>query len=107
MSLLEPLKDFIKMAKKPTEAKEATSSVRRKVKRKVESFSTYINKVLKTIYSDLTISKKAMNILNSFINDTFDRIATEAAKLVKSNKRRTLSSRDIHWAVRLLLTGEL
>jgi hypothetical protein len=29
------------------------------------------------VHSDIGISKKAMNIMNSFIHDTFDRIATE------------------------------
>jgi histone H2B len=45
------------------------------------------------VHPDIGVSKKAMNILNSFIHDTFDRIATEGSKLVRFNKRRTLSSR--------------
>jgi len=48
-----------------------------------------------------------MNIMNSFINDTFDRIAGESAKLVRYNRKRTLSSREIQSAVKLLLPGEL
>ena len=59
------------------------------------------------MHPDIGISKKAMNIMNSFIHDTFDRIATEGSKLVRFNKRRTLSSREVQSAVKLILPGEL
>jgi histone H2B len=45
--------------------------------------------------------------MNSFINDIFDRIASEAGKLATYNKKATLSSREIQTAVRLMLPGEL
>ncbi|EGR31260.1 hypothetical protein IMG5_114680 [Ichthyophthirius multifiliis] len=76
-------------------------------KRRVETFAIYIFKVLKQVHPDVGISKKAMNIMNSFINDSFERIALEASKLVRFNKRRTLSSREVQTAVKLLLPGEL
>ncbi len=76
-------------------------------KRRMETFSIYIYKVLKQVHPETGISKKAMNIMNSFINDTFDRIAMESSKLVRYNKRRTLSSREIQTSVKLLLPGEL
>ena len=59
------------------------------------------------MHPDIGISKKAMNIMNSFIHDTFDRVATEGSKLVRFNKRRTLSSREVQSAVKLILPGEL
>ena len=55
----------------------------------------------------LDASSKAMSIMNSFINDAFERIAVEAGKLVRYNKKGTLSSREIQTAVRLILPGEL
>ncbi len=76
-------------------------------KRRTETFALYIYKVLKQVHPDTGISKKAMNIMNSFINDIFERIALESSKLVRYNKRRTLSSREIQTAVKLLLPGEL
>ena len=76
-------------------------------RRRVETFSIYIYKVLKQVHPDIGISKKAMNIMNSFIHDTFDRVATEGSKLVRFNKRRTLSSREVQSAVKLILPGEL
>lgn len=72
-----------------------------------ETFSIYIYKVLKQIHNDTGISKKSMQIMNSFINDCFDKLALEASKLVRVNKRHTLSAREVQTAVRLLLPGEL
>ena len=69
--------------------------------------STYIYKVLKQVHPDTGISNKAMLILNSFVNDIFERIATEASKLSQYSKRSTISSREIQTAVRLILPGEL
>lgn len=84
-------------------AKDATVRHRRRS----ETFSLYIYKVLKQVHSDVGISKKAMNIMNSFVYDIFERIALEASKLVRYNKRRTLSSKEVQTAVKLLLPGEL
>lgn len=78
----------------------------KKNKRK-ETYSSYIYKVLKQVHPDTGISNKAMSIMNSFVNDIFERIAHEASKLAQYNKRSTISSREIQTAVRLLLPGEL
>ena len=48
-----------------------------------------------------------MGIMNSFVNDIFERIATEASRLAQYGKRSILSSREIQTAVKLLLPGEL
>jgi len=53
------------------------------------------------------ISKKGMAIINSFINDIFEKVVGEAGKLARYNKKATLSSREIQTAVRLALPGEL
>ena len=87
-------------------APSSDSSKKRKARRK-ESFSIYVYKVLKQVHPDTGISSKAMMIMNSFVSDIFERIAGEASKLAKYNKRSTLSSREIQTAVRLLLPGEL
>lgn len=59
------------------------------------------------MHPDLGISTKAMSILNSFVNDIFDRVAAEATRLAIYNKRKTITSREIQTTVRLLLPGEL
>ena len=48
-----------------------------------------------------------MSILNSFVSDTFGRIASEAGQLCKYNKKVTMTAREIQTAVRLVLPGEL
>ena len=79
---------------------------KRKVTRK-QTYSTYIYKVLKQVHPDTGISSKAMGIMNSFVNDIFDRVALEASRLTKYAKKNTMSSREIQTAIRLLLPGEL
>jgi len=48
-----------------------------------------------------------MSIMNSFIQDIFERIANEASQLVRHSNSKTLSSREVQTAVRLILPGEL
>jgi histone H3/H4 len=62
---------------------------------------------LKQVHPDTGISSRAMSIMNSFVNDIFERIAGEAGRLAQVNRRRTVSSREVQTAVRLLLPGEL
>ena len=73
----------------------------------VESYQSYIQKVLTQVHNDTKISNKGMLVMNAFVQDIFDRIATEAGRIVRYNKRGTLSSREIQTAVRLVLPGEL
>uniref|UniRef100_A0A0R3RKX7 Histone domain-containing protein n=1 Tax=Elaeophora elaphi TaxID=1147741 RepID=A0A0R3RKX7_9BILA len=74
---------------------------------KEETYSTYISRVLKVVHPHLTISTKAMAVMNSFVNDIFERIATESSCLAKYSNRATISARDIQTATRLILPGEL
>ena len=78
---------------------------RRRTRR--ETYGGYIYRVLKQVHPDVGISTKAMSIMNSFVNDIFERIAGEASRLAHHNKRKTISSREIQTSVRLLLPGEL
>lgn len=83
------------------------STDKKKKKRRKESYAIYIYKVLKQVHPDTAVSSKAMTIMNSFMNDIFERIAAEASRLAAYNQRRTVTSREIQTAVRLLLPGEL
>ena len=94
--------------KKPAAKKTSTSTdIKKKSKVRKETYSSYIYKVLKQTHPDTGISQKSMSILNSFVNDIFERIATEASKLAAYNKKSTISAREIQTAVRLILPGEL
>ena len=92
-----------KTAKKASKAKGG----KRRGGKRTETYSSYIYKVLKQVHPDTGISKKSMSIMNSFINDVFERLATEAGRLGKYNSKSTLSSREVQTAVRLVLPGEL
>ena len=93
--------------KAASKAKAQRTGDKKRRKRRRESYSIYIYKVLKQVHPDTGISTKGMSIMNSFISDIFDKIANEAGKLVRYNKKGTLTSREIQTAVRLALPGEL
>jgi len=93
--------------KAATKAKAARSTDKKRRRKRRESYSIYIYKVLKQVHPDTGVSSKAMSIMNSFVNDIFERIAAEASRLAHYNKRSTITSREIQTAVRLLLPGEL
>ena len=96
-----------KTAKKPKQEKKPKKEGGGKRKKKhTESDSIYTYKVRKQVHRDTGISNKGMLIMNSFISDIFDKIANEAGKLVRYNKKGTLISREILTAVRLALPGE-
>ncbi|XP_065090567.1 histone H2B-like [Ochlerotatus camptorhynchus] len=98
-----------KAAKKSGKAQKVIVKGKKKKRRQCrkESYAIYIYKVLKQIHSDTGVSSKAMSIMNSFVNDIFERIAAESSHLAQYNKRSTITSREIQSAVRLLLPGEL
>lgn len=93
--------------KAASKAKAARGGEKKRKRRRRESYSIYIYKVLKQVHPDTGISSKAMSIMNSFVNDIFERIAAEASRLAHYNRRSTITSREIQTAVRLLLPGEL
>ena len=106
---MAPPKTSGKAAKKAGKAQKNISKDDKKKKRhkRKESYAIYIFKVLKQVHPDTGISSKAMSIMNSFVNDIFERIAAESSRLAHYNKRSTITSREIQTAVRLLLPGEL
>ena len=102
-----PPKVASKGSKKAVSKAKAPRSDKKRKRKRRESYSIYIYKVLKQVHPDTGISSKAMSIMNSFVNDLFERIAAESSRLAHYNKRSTITSREIQTAVRLLLPGEL
>ncbi|XP_032871101.1 histone H2B-like [Amblyraja radiata] len=88
--------------------KSAVKGGKKRRRSRKESYSIYIYKVMKQVHPDTGISSKAMGIMNSFVNDIFERIAGEACRLAHYNKRATISSREIQTAVQcyILVCGE-
>merc|ERR1711907_849964 len=96
-----------KSTKKTAKGAAKKGGDKKKKKKGVETYNSYIFKVLKQVHPDTGISKKAMSVMNSFINDIEGRISEEGGKLARYNKSKTLTSREVQTAVRLLLPGEL
>uniref|UniRef100_A0A0C9S4L1 TSA: Wollemia nobilis Ref_Wollemi_Transcript_13867_669 transcribed RNA sequence n=1 Tax=Wollemia nobilis TaxID=56998 RepID=A0A0C9S4L1_9CONI len=88
-------------------AKEGGEKKKKRAKKGVETYKIYIFKVLKQVHPDIGISSKAMSIMNSFMNDIFEKLSAESSKLTRYSKRDTLSSREVQTAVKLALPGEL
>merc|ERR1712088_124778 len=90
-----------KMAKKASGKASTSRAPARAAKkaapkrRRTETFSVYIYRVLKQVHPETGISKRSMSIMNSFINDVFEKIASESSRLVRYNKKHTLSSRPV------------
>jgi histone H2B len=97
--------------KKVQKVVDESSSSKKKGKNDKKSnfivFSRYIHQVLNQVHPERTISSKAMNIMNNFVCDMFERLANESSSLTKLGKTLTMSSREVQTSVRLLLPGEL
>jgi len=113
-----PPKTVINMAAKKTAGKKPAATKKtgtkapkaggsKRHRKRKESYATYVYKVLKQVHPETGISTKAMSIMNSFVNDIFERIAAEAGRVARYNGKSTISAREIQTAVRLLLPGEL
>ena len=103
----------VKKGEKAAEKKSAEgpglTKTKPSVQKRKESYSIYIYKVLvlKQVHPHTGISSKAMSIMNSFVSDIFERIASEASRLTHYNKKHTLACRDVQAAVRLHLPRKL
>jgi histone H2B len=93
--------------KTPTKKIVAKKNEKRQRRKKFDSYSVYIYRVLKNIHGDIGISKRGMAVMNSFVADLFEKIALEASKLNRYQKKHTISSGDIQAAVKLILPGDL
>ncbi|XP_064339244.1 late histone H2B.L4-like [Camelus dromedarius] len=71
------------------------------------SFATYFRRVLKRVHTGLSLSQEAVSVMDSIVKDIFERIASEAARLARSNKSLTVTSREIQTSVFQLLPGEI
>lgn len=71
------------------------------------SFTRSIFKVFKHMKTGLTISKNSMKIITNFVNDIFERMVAEGSHIQKISKKKTLSSRAVQTAVRLVIPGDL
>ncbi|CAK9108838.1 Histone H2B 1.1 (H2B1.1), partial [Durusdinium trenchii] len=79
-----------------------------KAKAQKTNWGYYVLKLLKQVHPTMKISKQAMAVMVSCVEDTFERISQEAGNLHRKDKGSTsLTTRDIQSAVRLVFPGEL
>ena len=76
-------------------------------KKKKKNYGTYIFRVLKQVHPEMSISKRAMDIMNNLVNDIFEKITSELYRLTSYNKLKIITSKEVQIAVRLLLPEEL
>eukprot|EP00434_Breviolum_minutum_P036071 symbB.v1.2.031944.t1/scaffold3766.1/size50672/6 len=78
-----------------------------KSKTQTTNWGGYVLKLLKQVHPGMKISKQAMSVMVSCVEDTFERISHEAGNLHRRGDSKTLTTRDIQSAVRLVFPGEL
>ncbi|KAK9821916.1 hypothetical protein WJX81_004708 [Elliptochloris bilobata] len=76
-------------------------------KRAPETYKVYLHRVSKSVHPELSVSKRSMEVLQSFTVDMFERLVVEAARVTARSGRETLSSREVQTAVKLQLPGAL
>ncbi|XP_010324261.2 histone H2B.2-like [Solanum lycopersicum] len=92
--------------------KQASSSGKSKNKNKNKrskavGYERYIYKVMKEVNPKLEISLRSMVILNHFMQDMAEKIVETSKSLLRYSGRRTLTSMDMHRAVKMELPGQL
>lgn len=98
-------KGSAKAAPKP--AKAAAGEPRKRKRQRIQTYNSFIAKVLKEASSGTGINKKAMATMNDLTMHLLERLGKEAATTVKKANGKTLDHRSIHAAIRFIMPGEL
>ena len=101
------------ISEKKAKGRGRSSGSQIKKKRKVDDreYKRYVGIVLRQVHPGMTMSSSANRIMNSFLQDCFERISDEAGRLghhpESKRKHSRIEAREVQTAVRLLLPGEL
>lgn len=76
---------------------------KKRQKKRRYDFSRYINRVKDQKAPDQVLTRQSMIIMNDFVNDMENRIATVAKLLAAKDKRNTIITRDIALATAMVL----
>ncbi|KAF8305216.1 putative histone H2B [Trypanosoma cruzi] len=95
------------MAPPRARRRTAKRTARGRTASRKRTWNVYISRSLSRSTTHMSMSGRTMKIVNSFVNDLFERIASEAATVVRVNKKRTLGARELQTAVRLVLPADL
>jgi len=82
---------------------------KKKKKSSDKGYSTYLHKVLKQVSDGkgVTISGKAMEIINLMVEDLENRVSDKAFELAKFQKKSTLAAPHIQTAAKLVFPPEM
>ena len=72
-----------------------------------KDFTLFINRVLKQVHPDAGMAGDSASTMNNLVNITIEKIMVEVNKLMQMTGKKTISSREIQSAVRLVYPGEL
>ena len=73
------------------------------MKKNFDSYALYISRVLKSVFPDIGITLPSISIMDSFVKDLFERIASEAQNLARNYGKTTISVKEIETATKLIL----
>uniref|UniRef100_A0AC34FEJ7 Histone H2A/H2B/H3 domain-containing protein n=1 Tax=Panagrolaimus sp. ES5 TaxID=591445 RepID=A0AC34FEJ7_9BILA len=90
-----------------TSSAPKNAKVKRRKANKTNTFKIYIYRVLKEIHPECTITTQAMNVMESFVHDIFERLSYEAGRVAQYHQKVTLTTREFQTAVKLVIPGEL
>lgn len=70
------------------------------------SFTLYTQRMVRGCY-DLAVNAEASQEIDDFLVDVFDRIASTAGELARKTAKKTITAREVEFAVRLVLPNGL
>ena len=90
-----------------TEEVEKTVSKKRHAKKRGESYRKYIRDTLHGIDTETSMTRESLNIMNSIVEDIFQRLAVESGKIAAHASRQTITDREIEAACVTVIRGHL
>ena len=82
----------------------------KKRKKNDQGYGTYLQKVMKQIYpkeKGITISSKAMEVINAMVEDLEDRVSNKAFDLAKFSKKSTLAAPHVQTATKMIFPPDM
>jgi histone H2A len=76
-------------------------------RRRIYSFSRYIDIVRHQVHPDFSISRRAVLVIDNLLQDLMQKIGSIAGELVRKEKKQTLTDRDIKAACSFFFPGQL
>lgn len=86
---------------------ERSVSAKRRSKKRTETYGKYIRGTLNGIDAQSSMTKESVAIMNSILEDVFQRLAAESGKVATHASRQTITDREIESACMSVIRGHL